>query len=76
MGTTRQIIASELRGLRAKKRLSVYEVAAKTGINKDTIYKYERSEIPPKIDILEQILNVYDYDLFMFFNNEEFKTKK
>lgn len=67
MKTTRQLIAEELRSIRAKKDLSIEMVAQKSKVNKDTISRYENNLVSMQIDTLEKILNVYEEDFDIFF---------
>ena len=55
MKTTRELIAEELRGLRAKSKLSLENVAEKANVNKDTISRYENNQVSMQIDNLEKI---------------------
>lgn len=67
--TTRELIAAELRGLRAKKDESVEKVALNSTVSKDTITRYENNLCSPSIDNLEKLLNYYDVDFDIFFTN-------
>lgn len=67
MKNTREKIADELRSIRAKKRLSIENVAEISNVNKDTISRYENNLVSMQIDILEKILNAYNVDFSIFF---------
>lgn len=67
MKSTRELIAEELRSIRAKKKLSVEYVAKKTAISKDTISRYENNIVSMHIDNLEKLLEFYDTDFAIFF---------
>ena len=67
--TVRNDIASELRSLRAKTNISIEELVEKTGVSKDTIYRYENASVSMNIDNLEKLLNGYGIDFNIFFNN-------
>ena len=67
MKNTRELIAEELRGLRAKSKLSLENVAEKANVNKDTISRYENNQVSMQIDNLEKILDVYDEKFDIFF---------
>lgn len=69
MKSTRELIAEELRSIRAKKKLSLESAAEKAGVNKDTIWRYENNQVSMQIDILEKLLLVYDEDFDIFFVN-------
>ncbi|MEE3344701.1 MAG: helix-turn-helix transcriptional regulator [Bacilli bacterium] len=69
MNTTRELIAAELRGLRAKKDESVEKVANNSSLSKDTITRYENNLVSPTIDNLEKLLNYYGIDFDIFFTN-------
>ncbi len=65
--TTRELIASELRSIRAKKHLSLEAVAEGSGVNKDTICRYENNSVSMQIDILDKLLKYYGIDFDIFF---------
>lgn len=67
MKNTRELIAEELRSLRAKSKLSLEKVSDLAGINKDTLCRYENNQVSMIIDTLEKILKVYDEDFDIFF---------
>ena len=67
--TTRELIAAELRGLRAKKDETIEKVALKSTVSKDTIIRYEKNLSSPSIDNLEKLLNYYGVDFDIFFTN-------
>ena len=69
MNTTRELIAAELRGLRAKKDESVEKVAIGASIGRDTITRYENNLVSPSIDNLEKLLNYYGVDFDIFFTS-------
>ncbi|MBQ7139942.1 MAG: helix-turn-helix transcriptional regulator [Bacilli bacterium] len=69
MKTTRELISEELRSIRAKKKLTIESVAEQSGVNKDTISRYENNLVSMQIDILEKLLNFYDIDFSIFFTN-------
>lgn len=56
MKNTRELIAEELRSLRAKSKLSLEKVSDLAGINKDTLCRYENNQVSMIIDTLEKIL--------------------
>ena len=61
------LIADELRSLRAKKDVSIVEVASKTSINKDTIVRYENGLVSANVDILDKLLTYYEMEFDIFF---------
>lgn len=61
--------ASKLRGLRAEKNLTIEEVSEKTGINKDTICRYENSNVSMQLYILDKLVNCYGINLYIFFKS-------
>ena len=67
MKNTRELIADELRSIRAKEKMSIEIVAEKAGISKDTLCRYENNQVSMQIDILEKILLVYNEDFDIFF---------
>lgn len=69
MKNTRELIADELRSIRAKLNLSIENVAEHSNVNKDTISRYENNLVSMNIDIIEKLLNVYNIDFDIFFTN-------
>lgn len=69
MKKTRDLIADELRSIRAKKNLSIESVAKEININKDTISRYENNLVSMQIDILEKLLEFYQIEFDIFFTN-------
>ena len=69
MKTTRELIADELRSIRARTGLSIETVAKETQISKDTISRYENNLVSMQIDILEKLLNYYNINFDIFFTN-------
>ena len=67
--TIKKYIADELRSLRAKKNISIVELANTLDINKDTISKYENATTSINIDVLEKFLVYYNLDFDIFFKN-------
>ena len=61
--------ASKLRGLRAEKNLTIEDVSEKTGISKDTICRYENSNVSMQLWILDKLVNCYGINLHIFFKN-------
>lgn len=64
----RDIVADSLRGIRAERNYNIDFVAEKSGVNKDTISRYENASVSQQVDILEKILRVYEVDFAIFFN--------
>lgn len=69
MAKTRELIADELRSIRAKKNLSIESVAKETNVNKDTISRYENNLVSMQIDILEKLLEFYQIEFDIFFTS-------
>ncbi len=68
--------AASLRGLRAEKNMTLEEVANKTGINKDTISRYENSNTSMQLYILDKLIDCYGERLDVFFKNIYDKMQK
>ena len=66
---TIKAIGLELADIRRTKGLLISEVANNTGLNKDTISKYENGNSSMKIYILDQLLNYYKVSILNFFAN-------
>lgn len=64
----RNIVADSLRSIRAELGYNIEYVADKSGVNKDTISRYENATVSQQVDILEKILNAYNVDFSIFFN--------
>ena len=69
MTSTRELIAGELRSIRAKKQLTIEDIASKTSLDKMTISRYENNSVSMQIDVLEKILKAYNVDFDIFFKN-------
>ena len=69
MKTTRELIADELRSIRARTGLNIETVAKETQINKDTISRYENNLVSMQIDILEKLLTYYNINFDIFFTS-------
>lgn len=65
----RKLVADKLRGIRAENGYLIDFVAKNSGVNKDTISRYENAIVSQQIDILEKLLNFYNIDFAYFFNN-------
>lgn len=61
--------AASLRGLRAERNMTIEEVASKTGVNKDTISRYENSNVSMQLYILDKLVECYGVSLDIFFKN-------
>lgn len=59
--------AASLRGLRAERNMTIEDVANKTGINKDTISRYENSNVSMQLYILDKLVECYGLSLDIFF---------
>ena len=69
----REEIATKLRGLRAENKLTLAEVAEKAKVSLDTVQRYEKNLVSMRAGVLAQILEVYNTNLAIFF--EEIITK-
>lgn len=65
----RESVASELRSLRAKYNLTTEEVANISGLNKDTIIRYEKAKVSITLDNLIKLLSAYNIQINIFFKN-------
>lgn len=63
----KKAISSELRKLRAGTGLKIEEIATKSGVNKDTISRYENGKNYMRIDILYKLISAYDVTIDYFF---------
>ena len=62
-----KMAAAKLRGLRAEKGYTIEKVANDTSINKDTICRYENSNVSMQLWILDKLVNFYGSSLDIFF---------
>ena len=69
-------ISEELRSLRSISNETVEEISNSTGLNKDTIYRYEKDASSIKIYILEQLLDHYGTNIFLFIANINDRLQK
>ena len=69
-------IASRLRELRANKQFTLEKVSIISGVSKDKISRYENNKCSMQIEDLAKILNVYDINLDIFFEEIIAKTQK
>ena len=60
-------IGLELNNIRRSHELQIINVSKETGINKDTISKYENGNSSMKIYIINILLEYYNIDLLTFF---------
>ncbi len=66
--TFKELVSSELRGLRAKYNYKQKEVAEKADVDIMTIVRYENNSTSMQLDMLEKIISVYGLSLANFFN--------
>ncbi len=67
--TFKEVVANELRALRARSNLKQKEVANIAGIDIMTVARYENNSVSMQLDMLEKILLVYNVPLNIFFTN-------
>lgn len=60
-------IGLELTNIRRSRELQIINVSKATGLNKDTISKYENGNSSTKIYIINTLLEYYNVDLLNFF---------
>lgn len=58
MGYNKSVLAGNLRGFRAKKRMTQAELAVASGVNEATIFNYENGTNVPGIDKIVSIAEV------------------
>jgi transcriptional regulator with XRE-family HTH domain len=71
----REEIATRLRGLRAENKLTLAEVAEKARVSLDTVQRYEKNLVSMRVGVLAQILEVYNTNLAIFFEEIIAKTQ-
>lgn len=74
--TFKEVVADELRALRARSNLKQKEVANIAGIDIMTVARYENNSVSMQLDMLEKILSVYNVPLNIFFINVSVNMQK
>lgn len=64
-----EAIGKELKITRIRNDLSLEEVADKLGINRETLRRYENNSSGLSIERLEELLNFYNIEKSIFFEN-------
>ncbi len=64
-----EAIGKELKIIRIRKDLSLEEVAEKLKINRETLRRYENNSSGLSIERLEELLNYYNVEKSIFFEN-------
>jgi transcriptional regulator with XRE-family HTH domain len=64
-------IGDKLKTLRASKGFSPETVSERIGVSKTTYGRYERNETAPDINILENIANLYELEMFELLSDEK-----
>lgn len=70
MENIKEYTATKLRQYRAVKNISLSEVAEKTGLDKNTISRYESGKYNMQLDIVEKLLNFYEVPYTIFFSQD------
>ena len=70
MENIKEYTATKLRQYRAAKNISLSEVAEKTGLDKNTISRYESGKYNMQLDIVDKLLNFYEVPYNIFFSLE------
>lgn len=65
----KDLVASELRVLRAKHNYKQAEVAKMANLDISTISRYENNSCSMQLDVIEKIVNIYNLPLYIFFEN-------
>ena len=68
MENIKEYTATKLRQLRAAKNVSLTEVAENTGLDKNTISRYESGKYNMQIDVIEKLLDFYEISYTIFFS--------
>lgn len=64
-----EAIGKELKVIRIRQDLDLYEVAKSLNINKETLRRYENNATGLSVEKLEKLLNFYNVDRSIFFKN-------
>ncbi|WP_353167655.1 helix-turn-helix transcriptional regulator [Flavobacterium sp.] len=64
-------IGDKLKTLRTSKGYSPETVSERIGVSKTTYGRYERNETAPDINILENIANLYELEMFELLSDEK-----
>ena len=65
----KEAVASELRSLRARVKLTQKEVSERAGVDVGTIVRYENNQISMNLENLEKIIRAYGIDCYIFFDS-------
>lgn len=63
----KEYTATQLRSLRAEKNYTIEEVAKITGLDKNTISRYENGKNKMQLDVLDKLLSCYEISYSIFF---------
>lgn len=63
----KEYTATQLRSLRAEKKCTLEEVAEMTGLDKNTISRYENGKNKMQLDVLDKLLSFYQIPYTIFF---------
>lgn len=65
----KEAIGKELKIIRLRCNLKLEDVADRFNLNKETLRRYENSANGLSVERLEELLNYYNVDKAIFFNN-------
>ena len=57
------VVSSTLKGLRKKRKMTLAELAKKSGVGTTTISVWERGKFVPTVDKFEKVLNALGYEI-------------
>ncbi len=63
------VIISKLRGLRAERDLNLDEVSKGIGVHRSTISLYEKGKRKMPLNVFLDLLELYNADIIIFFQN-------
>lgn len=71
----KKMISDELKQLRFNHGLTQNQLSNLCGVDTSTIVRYEKNNVTMQIDTIIKILDAYEIDIFIFFENVLAKTQ-
>lgn len=72
----KEMISNELKKLRNDRNLTQSQLSELCGVDTSTIVRYEKNNVTMQIDTIIKIIEPFDINIFIFFQNIIAKTQK
>lgn len=72
----KEMISNELKKLRNDRNLTQSQLSELCGVDTSTIVRYEKNNVTMQIDTIIKIIEPFDINIFIFFQNVIAKTQK